>query len=374
MSTTVFDIVGGEKSKIFTALPLTLPWIFMIRRNGGMKIGTELTFTDEPQPPITLDEYKLLLEKSSIAESSKKFAEILLVLFEHSNWKQLHEFFNRRYKNTGLFAEGPKVVKTYNPSKTYRMPVDISTHKVGLPNDFLAQLEQATTSAVTNVMGDPFPAAVSPAIGNAYGFELMDIVYEGKDTKGRSWKDWVELFEVIEKWVRQIESTKAMHDSKAYSSSKNIPSDVARKDPRAGMKPEYIRTTTIRGVEGVKWVFEVLAKEPFKFKGFEDSLITTFLNRAVGDNIYARFTNASDRDAYTGQDRAAPPCPTSNHGQDWVDWIKSIPDGSIIVPKDAFEARWAAMCVMAYTRKTFDLKGKKETWDMYPSKPNFLFM
>lgn len=374
MATGVFEISGSE-SKLFKTIPMTLPFAFRINRNGGMRIGEQqqLVLTEEPQPPPTIDEYRLLLDRTTVAQGTQKYAEILRALYDHDDWKQLHQFFKIRHKNTGLFAKGPKVVKKYDTSSTFRMPVEISTYKCGLPADFLKMLEEAADLSLKNVMGDPFPSAIGPSIGYCYGFEIMDILYEGKDTKGRTWKDWVDMITAIETWVRQIESTKAAFDSHAYS-WKNVPPELD-KDPRVRMRPEYILTNVIRGVMGLKWVFESIAKEPFKFRGFEDSLITNFVNRAVGDNIYARFGNTNDFETYTYDEaRKAPPCPKTNKHQDWINWINSIPDGRIIVPKDVFEARWAALCVMAFTRKTFDLKGKKEAWDQYPSKENFLFM
>ncbi|OBT72292.1 hypothetical protein VF21_07952 [Pseudogymnoascus sp. 05NY08] len=187
----------------------------------------------------TLTDFNFIDSQSERFDATLQFGQILLLLYEHPDWSQIHTFCSKRYsKREMLSNRSARVLKPSKESISYgynfkdatvNFNTDIST--VGLPQDFIEQLKEATLKSVGHLMGpDPLNCSIGPAISVGIGAaSYMDLIYGGnrpgthvtrssgrgiavlkQGGRGRTPEEWKAIWEVIADWVYEMEATSTL--------------------------------------------------------------------------------------------------------------------------------------------------------------------
>lgn len=166
---------------------------------------------------------------------------------------------------------------------------DIST--VGLPEDFIEQLKQATLKSVGHMMGpDPFNCSIGPAVSVGIGAaSYMDLIYGGnrpgthvarppgrgiaaskQGGRGRNSEEWKALWVVIADWVYEMEAASILKFA-GSNSYKRAPTAAEQREmsPWVKMPRKFLQTDAIRGADAFRDVFDQFIDTPTKFHGIE---------------------------------------------------------------------------------------------------------
>ncbi|KFZ06653.1 hypothetical protein V501_07216 [Pseudogymnoascus sp. VKM F-4519 (FW-2642)] len=264
--------------------------------------------------------------------------------------------------------------------------VDFNTDKstVGLPENFIEQLKQATLKSVGHMMGpDPLNCSIGPALSVGIGAaSYMDLIYggnrpgahvtrpSGRDTaaskqggRGRTSEEWKALWEVVADWVNEMEATSILKFA-GSNTYKRIPTAAESREmsPWSKMPRKFLQTDAIRGADAFRDVFDQFIDTPTKFHGIEWDFLELKTTKYVNAVFLARFgpkpviarmaddmlrkvsLESHDMLSYKAvSPTQLRPCPQTYNGIDWERWILSIEGGCIVRVDTVFQALWAVM-------------------------------
>ncbi|OBT87796.1 hypothetical protein VE02_03110 [Pseudogymnoascus sp. 03VT05] len=362
----------------------------------------------------TLTDFNFIDSQSERFDATLQFGQILRLLYEHPDWSQIHAFCRKRYSKREMLSN--RSARVLKPSKesisfgynfkdaTVNFNTDISS--IGLPEDFIEQLKQATLKSIGHLMGpDPLNCSIGPAISVGIGAaSYTDLIYGGnrpgthvtrppgrgiaasnQGGRGRRPEEWKALWEVIADWVYEMEATSILKFA-GTSRYKRTPTAAEEREmsPWSKTPRKFLQTDAIRGVDAFRDMFEQFIDTPTKFHGIEWDFLelevteyvdATFLARfgpkpgisRMADDMLRRVSLGShDTISYKAvSPTQLRPCPQTYNGIDWERWILSIEGGCIVKVDTVFQALWAVM-LLTYLPLHIKILNKGETYSKFP--------
>lgn len=251
---------------------------------------------------------------------------------------------------------------------TVNFNTDIST--VGLPQDFIEQLKQATLKSVKRMCGpDPLNCSIGPAISVGIGAaSYMDLKYCGNRPgtyvpplarvmatsnlggRGRRPEEWKALWEVIADWVYEMEATSIVKFAGSNSYKRRLTeAERGEMSPFAKVPRKFLQTDAIQGADAFRDMFEQFIDTPTNFHGIEWDFLDLEADEYVKGVFLARFGPKPDiarmaddmlrRVSLESYDTLSykavsptqlRPCPQTYNGIDWERWMLSIQGGCVV--------------------------------------------
>ncbi|OBT96567.1 hypothetical protein VE01_05323 [Pseudogymnoascus verrucosus] len=368
-------------------LPLKCQVLYDIVSNTRWNPGEKYTKNRTPT------DFNFIDSQSERFGATLQFGRILRLLYEHPDWSQIHAFCSKRYSKREMFSN--RSARVLKPSK-----------EIGLPEDFIEQLKQATLKSVGHMMGpDPFNCSIGPAVSVGIGAaSYMDLIYGGnrpgthvarppgrgiaaskQGGRGRNSEEWKALWVVIADWVYEMEAASILKFA-GSNSYKRAPTAAEQREmsPWVKMPRKFLQTDAIRGADAFRDVFDQFIDTPTKFHGIEWDFMELEATKYVNAVILARFRPkpaiarmADDmlrRVSFGSHDTLSykavsptqlRPCPQTCNGIDWERWILSIEGGCIVRVDTIFQALLAVM-LLTYLPLHIKILDKGETYPKFP--------
>jgi hypothetical protein len=277
-----------------------------------------------------------------------------------------------------LSNRSARVLKPSKESMTYGYKfkdatVDFNTDisSIGLPQDFIEQLKQATLKSVRHMLGpDPLNYSLGPAISVGIGTaSYMDLIYGGnrpgthvtrlpgrgiaaskQGGRDRRPEEWKALWEVIADWVYEMEATSIVKFAGSNSYKRRLTeAERWEMSPFAKVPREFLQTDAIHGADAFRDMFEQFVDTPTKFHGIEWDFLDLEADEYVKGVFLARFGPKPDiarmaddmlrrvsLESYDtlSYNAVSPtqlrPCPQTYNGIDWERWMLSIQGGCVV--------------------------------------------
>jgi hypothetical protein len=336
----------------------------------------------------SIQDFSFIDSQSERFSATIQFGKILRVLYEHPDWSQIYKFCSKRYtKRDMLSNRSSRVLKptkdgfgfAYDTNKTATVSFNTNISSIGLPEDFITQIAEATRKAVARMLGpDPINCSIGPAMSLGIGpASYMDLIYGGstpgserpwkpmtwlaeskKDGRDRTPEEWRSLWEAIADWIYENEATSIVQFGGSHSYKYRL-SDEENAEMRFNAKVprKYLQTDAIHGADAIRDVFDQFISTPKKFHGIEWEFLDLEADPNVQTAFIARFgpkpldqtkmmedmkRNVSPP-SYNrlGYNSVPPsrlrPCPDTFNGIDWERWMLSIEGGSVVVVETVFQ-------------------------------------
>jgi len=139
----------------------------------------------------SIGDFAFIDAQSKRFSATLQFGKILRALYEHPDWSQIYNFCSKRYSKREVLSN--RSARVLNPTKdalgyrlntTKAVTVNFNTDpsSIGLPQDFITQIAEATRKAVAQLIGpDPINCSIGPTIGSGIGAaSYMDLIYGGR--------------------------------------------------------------------------------------------------------------------------------------------------------------------------------------------------